>query len=33
MTADDLLRRRHGQALNAEQALRARQILAKSARN
>jgi hypothetical protein len=31
MTADDLLRRRHGQALNAEQALRARQILAKSA--
>jgi hypothetical protein len=30
MTADDLLRRRHGQALNAEQALRARQILAKS---
>lgn len=30
MTADDLLRRRKGQALNAEQALAARQILAKS---
>lgn len=30
MTADDLLRRRRGQALNAEQALAARQILAKS---
>jgi hypothetical protein len=31
MTPDDLLRRRKGQALNAEQALAARQILAKSA--
>lgn len=31
MTADDLLRRRAGQALNAEQALAARQLLAKSA--
>jgi len=31
MTADDLLKRRQGQALNAEQALAARQILAKSA--
>ena len=31
MTADDLLRRRRGQALNAEQALAARQILARSA--
>lgn len=30
LTADDLLRRRRGQALNAEQALAARQILAKS---
>lgn len=30
MTADDLLSRRKGQALNAEQALAARQILAKS---
>jgi hypothetical protein len=30
MTPDDLLRRRKGQALNAEQALAARQILAKS---
>lgn len=30
MTADDLLRRRPGQALNAEQALAARSILAKS---
>ncbi|MGE0775660.1 MAG: hypothetical protein AB7L36_11560, partial [Sphingomonadaceae bacterium] len=30
MTADDLLRRRKGQALNAEQALAARSILAKS---
>lgn len=30
MTADDLLRRRRGQALNAEQALAARQLLAKS---
>lgn len=30
MTADDLLKRRKGQALNAEQALAARQILAKS---
>jgi len=30
MTADDLLRRRPGQALNAEQALAARQLLAKS---
>lgn len=31
MTADDLLKRRQGQALNAEQALAARSILAKSA--
>lgn len=31
MTADDLLKRRKGQALNAEEALAARQILAKSA--
>lgn len=31
MTPDDLLKRRQGQALNAEQALAARQILAKSA--
>ena len=31
LTADDLLKRRKGQALNAEQALAARQILAKSA--
>ena len=31
MTADDLLRRRKGQAFNAEQALAARQILARSA--
>lgn len=30
MTADDLLKRRRGQALNAEQALAARQLLAKS---
>jgi endonuclease YncB( thermonuclease family) len=30
MTADDLLKRRNGQALNAEEALAARQILAKS---
>lgn len=30
MTADDLLKRRKGQALNAEEALAARQILAKS---
>lgn len=30
MTADDLLRRRKGQALNAEQALQARRILAQS---
>jgi len=30
MTADDLLKRRNGQALNAEQALAARSILAKS---
>lgn len=30
MTADDLLQRRQGQALNAEQALAARQLLAKS---
>lgn len=30
MTADDLLKRRNGQALNAEQALAARRILAKS---
>lgn len=31
MTADDLLKRRRGQALNAEQALQARRILARSA--
>jgi len=31
MTADDLLRRRRGQALNAEQALAARQLMARSA--
>src|SRR3546814_10628358 len=30
MTADDLLRRRQGQALNAEQALAARQLVSKS---